>query len=60
MAWFKEDGGSMNIEFLKDGSAELYVDDDQNDELETFFPATKENLAMFLDAFYSDKNFLEM
>ena len=50
----------MNIEFLKDGSAELYVDDDQNDELETFFPATKENLAMFLDAFYSDKNFLEM
>ncbi len=60
MAWFKEDGGSMNIEFLEDGSAELYVDDKQNDELETFFPATQENLAMFLDAFYSDKNFLEM
>ncbi len=24
MAWFKEDGGSMNIEFLEDGSAEMY------------------------------------
>ena len=32
MAWFK-DGGSMNIEFLADGSAEMYVDDEQNDEL---------------------------
>lgn len=60
MAWFKEDGGSMNIEFLEDGSAEMYVDDDQNDELESFFPATRENLTLFLDAFYSNKNFLEM
>ena len=59
MAWFK-DGGSMNIEFLADGSAEMYVDDEQNDELESFFPATLENLTLFLDAFYSDKNFLEM
>ena len=59
MAWFK-DGGSMNIEFLADGSAEMYVDDDQNDELESFFPATLENLTLFLDAFYTDKNFLEM
>ena len=59
MAWFK-DGGSMNIEFLADGSAEMYVDDEQNDELESFFPATLENLTMFLDAFYSNKNFLEM
>lgn len=60
MAWFKDGGGSMNIEFLTDGSAEMYVDDDQNDELESFFPATVENLTLFLDAFYSDKNFLEM
>ena len=60
MAWFKEDGGSMNIEFLEDGSAEMYVDDEQNDELESFFPATLENLTLFLDAFYSNKNFLEM
>ncbi len=59
MAWFK-DGGSMNIEFLADGSAELYIDDEQNEELESFFPATAENLTMFLDAFYSNKNFLEM
>ena len=59
-AWFKEDGGSMNIEFLEDGSAEMYVDDEQNDELESFFPATLENLTLFLDAFYSNKNFLEM
>lgn len=59
MAWFK-DGGSMNIEFLEDGSAEMYVDDEQNDELESFFPATLENLTLFLDAFYTDKNFLEM
>lgn len=59
MAWFK-DGGSMNIEFLADGSAEMYVDDEQNDELESFFPATLENLTLFLDAFYSDRNFLEM
>ena len=59
MAWFK-DGGSMNIEFLADGSAEMYVDDEQNDELESFFPATLENLTLFLDAFYSNKNFLEM
>ena len=59
MAWFK-DGGSMNIEFLEDGSAEMYIDDEQNDELESFFPATLENLTMFLDAFYSNKNFLEM
>ena len=59
MAWFK-DGGSMNIEFLEDGSAEMYVDDEQNDELESFFPATLENLTLFLDAFYSNKNFLEM
>lgn len=59
MAWFK-DGGSMNIEFLADGSAEMYVDDEQNDELESFFPATLENLTLFLDAFYTDKNFLEM
>ena len=59
MAWFK-DGGSMNIEFLADGSAEMYVDDDQNDELESFFPAPLENLTLFLDAFYTDKNFLEM
>ena len=59
MAWFK-DGGSMNIEFLEDGSAEMYVDDEQNDELESFFPATLENLTLFLDAFYSDRNFLEM
>ena len=60
MAWFKDGGGSMNIEFMTDGSAEVYVDDDQNDELEAFFPATVENLTLFLDAFYSDKNFLEM
>lgn len=60
MVWFKENGGSMNIEFLTDGSAEMYVDDEQNDELESFFPATVENLTLFLDAFYSDKNFLEM
>ena len=60
IAWFKEDGGSMNIEFLEDGSAEMYVDDEQNDELESFFPATLENLTLFLDAFYSNKNFLEM
>ena len=60
MAWFKEDGGSMNIEFLEDGSAEMYVDDEQNDELESFFPDTLENLTLFLDAFYSNKNFLEM
>ena len=60
MAWFKEDGGSMNIEFLEDGSAEMYVDDEQNDELKSFFPATLENLTLFLDAFYSNKNFLEM
>ncbi len=60
MAWFKDGGGSMNIEFLADGSAEMYIDDDQNDELESFFPATAENLTMFLDAFYSNKNFLEM
>lgn len=60
MAWFKEDGGSMNIEFLENGSAEMYVDDEQNDELESFFPATLENLTLFLDAFYSNKNFLEM
>lgn len=59
MAWFKN-GGSMNIEFLADGSAEMYVDDEQNDELESFFPATLENLTLFLDAFYTDKNFLEM
>ena len=59
MAWFK-DGGSMNIEFLADGSAEMYIDDEQNDELESFFPATLENLTLFLDAFYTDKNFLEM
>ena len=59
MAWFK-DGGSMNIEFLADGSAEMYVDDEQNDELESFFPATLENLTLFLDAFYTDKNFLEI
>ncbi|MBQ8083659.1 MAG: hypothetical protein IJ241_05720, partial [Clostridia bacterium] len=55
MAWFK-DGGSMNIEFLADGSAEMYVDDEQNDELESFFPATLENLTLFLDAFYSNKS----
>ncbi|MBR5753390.1 MAG: hypothetical protein IKX83_02780 [Clostridia bacterium] len=60
MAWFKEDGGSMNIEFLTDGSAEVFVDDELNEELEAFFPATVENLTMFLDAFYSNKNFLEM
>ena len=60
MPWFKEAGGSMNIEFLEDGSAEMYVDDEQNDELESFFPATLENLTLFLDAFYSNKNFLEM
>lgn len=60
MVWFKEDGGSMNIEFLEDGSAEMFIDDEQNDELESFFPATKENLTMFLDAFYAGKNFLEM
>lgn len=60
IAWFKENGGSMNIEFLEDGSAEMYVDDEQNDELESFFPATLENLTLFLDAFYSNKNFLEM
>ena len=60
IAWFKEDVGSMNIEFFEDGSAEMYVDDEQNDELESFFPATLENLTLFLDAFYSNKNFLEM
>ena len=60
MVWFKEDGGSMNIEFLTDGSAEVFVDDELNEELEAFFPATVENLTMFLDAFYSNKNFLEM
>ena len=60
IAWFKEDGGSMNIEFLEDGSAEMYVDDEQNDALESFFPSTLENLTLFLDAFYSNKNFLEM
>ncbi len=60
MVWFKEDGGSMNIEFLTDGSAEVFIDDELNDELEAFFPATVENLTMFLDAFYAGKNFLEM
>lgn len=60
MVWFKENGGSMNIEFLTDGACELYVDDDKNEELETFFPATLENLTMFLNAFYQDKNFLEI
>lgn len=59
MVWFKE-GGSMNIEFLTDGSAELYIDDEQNEELETYFPATKENLAVFLSAFYNNQNFMEM
>lgn len=60
MAWIKEDGGSMNIEFLADGACELYVDDAQNRELETFFPATAENLTNFLGAFYDNKSFLEM
>ena len=60
MVWFKENDGCMNIEFLSDGSCELYVDDDQNEELETFFPATAENLTTFLSAFYANKNFLEI
>ncbi|MBQ8470266.1 MAG: hypothetical protein IJ547_06740, partial [Clostridia bacterium] len=30
MVWFKENGGSMNIEFLSDGACELYVEDEPN------------------------------
>lgn len=60
MVWFKENDGSMNIEFLPDGACELYVEDEPNGELETFFPATLENLTTFLNAFYQDRNFMEL
>lgn len=60
MAWFKEDGGSINIEFLTDGSCEAVIDDEVNGELETFFPAVEENLTNFLNGFYQNRNFLEM
>lgn len=60
MAWFKEEGGSMNMEFLPDGNIELYVKDTENPGLESFFPATEQNVTTFLKAFYENKNFLEM
>lgn len=58
MAWFKENG-SMNMEFLADGTAEVYIEDEVHEELETFIPATLENFTFFVNGFYNNVNFIE-